>query len=174
MKRLIAPLGSLVAVAGVAVLALFLAGVFDGNEASGNRGGGAESAGLCAEDQPDCEDTLTGTDGDGYVADDEEIGVAPGCAVGHVGVCDDTPIADGETGDIGFEGDGPQIEPMCVQGVADCGDTIVEVDDKVAPIGMFDDDYQSESNASGNDIADGGPVEEGVSATSSGAVTSDE
>ncbi len=169
MKRWIAPLASLFAVAGVVTLALFLAGVFDGDEASGNRGDGAEVAGLCAEDQPDCGDTLTGPDGDGYVEGDEEIGVAPGCEVGHVGPCNDTPLPDDEVGEL-FEGDGPVIEPACAPGFPDCTDTIVEVDDKVVPIGMFDDDHQSEGGSSGTDIADGAPVEEGVSATSSGAV----
>ncbi len=164
MKRWIASLGSLVAVAGVAALALFLAGVFDGNDASGSGGNSPEVAGVCVEGDPDCGDT-------GFVTDDDGGNtVAPGCEVGHVGVCDDTPIADGEAGEL-FEGDGPVIEPACAQGFPDCGDTIVEVDDKVVPIGMFDDDHQSGSDVSGNDIADGGPVETGVSATSSGATT---
>ncbi|NIM47837.1 MAG: hypothetical protein GTO22_01000 [Gemmatimonadales bacterium] len=50
--------------------------------------------------------------------------MAPGCEVGHVGVCDDTPIADGEDGDL-FEGDGTVIEPVCAPGFPDCADTIV-------------------------------------------------
>ncbi len=129
MKRWIAPLGSLVAVAGVAALALFLAGVFDGNDASGSGGNGPE--------------------------------VAPGCEVGHVGVCDDTPIADGETGDL-FEGDGPAPQPACAPGFPDCADTLVlpdngeEVEDKVVPIGTFDDDHDRSGASGEGDSASGG------------------
>ena len=122
MKRWIAPLGSLVAVAGVAALALFLAGVFDGSDASGSGGNGAEVAGVCVEGNPDCGDT-------GFVTDnDSGDTVAPGCEVGHVGACDDTPIADGETGDL-FEGDGPSLQPACAPGFPDCADTQVLPDD---------------------------------------------
>lgn len=123
MKRWITPLGSLVAVAGVAALALFLAGVFDGNDASGSGGSGAEVAGVCVEGDPDCGDT-------GFViGDDGGDTVAPGCEVGHVGVCDDTPIAEDETGDL-FEGDGPVLQPVCAPGFPDCGDMIVVPDEE--------------------------------------------
>jgi len=121
MKRWIAPLASLSAVAGVVALALFLAGVFDGDDAAGTGAGGPEAAALCAEDSPDCDDTLVARDGEG---DDGGDTVAPGCEVGHVGVCDDTPIADGETGDL-FEGDGPALQPACAPGFPDCVDMIV-------------------------------------------------
>ncbi len=102
MKRWIVPLASLSAVAGVIALALFLAGVFDGNDASGSGGNGAEVAGVTDDDGGDT--------------------VAPGCEVGHVGVCDDTPIADGETGDL-FEGAGPALQPACAPGFPNCTDT---------------------------------------------------
>ncbi len=155
MKRWIAPLGSPVGVAGVAALALFLAGVFDGNDASGGGGNGAEVAGVCVEGNPDCGDT-------GFVTDDDGGDtVAPGCEVGHVGVCDDTPIADGETGDL-FEGDGPALQPACAPGFPDCADTLVlpdngeEVEDKVVPIGTFDDDHDRSGASSEGDSASGG------------------
>ncbi len=121
MKRWIVPLASLSAVTGALVLALFLTGVFDGDEASGSQdtGAGDEVAGVCVEGNPDCGDT-------GFVADDDGGDtVAPGCEVGHVGVCDDTPIADGETGDL-FEGDGPALQPACAPGFPDCEDMIVD------------------------------------------------
>ena len=116
MKRWIGRLASLSTVAGVIALALFLAGVFDGSEASGNRGSGAELPRVCVEGDPDCAGFATNDDGGGAVA--------PGCEVGHVGVCNDTPIADGETSDL-FEGDGPALQPACAPGVPDCVDTIV-------------------------------------------------
>ncbi len=131
MKRWIVPLVSLSAVAGVIALTLFLAGVFDGNDASGGGGNGAEVAGVCVEGNPDCGDT-------GFVTDDDGGDtVAPGCEVGHVGVCDDTPIADGETGDL-FEGDGPALQPACAPGFPDCADMIVngangDIDDAEPP-----------------------------------------
>ena len=75
MKRWIVPLGSLVGVAGVAALALFLAGVFDGDGAVGAGADGQEAAALCAEDRPDCEDTLVGSDGSGE--DGEGTGIEP-------------------------------------------------------------------------------------------------
>ncbi len=144
MKRLIAPLGSLVAVAGVAALALFLAGVFDGNDASGNGGTGAE--------------------------------LAPGCEVGHVGVCNDTPIADGETGDL-FEGDGPAIQPACAPGFPDCADTLVlpddgeEVEDKVVPIDTFDDDNDRSGASGEGDSASGGATASVDPVTTAGSDT---
>ncbi len=120
MKRWILLLASLSAVAGALVLALFLAGVFDRDEASGSQdtGAGDEVAGVCVEGNPDCGDT-------GFVTDDDGGDtVAPGCEVGHVGICDDTPIADGQTGDL-FEGDGPVLQPACAPGFPDCADTVV-------------------------------------------------
>ena len=132
MKRWVVPLASLPAVAATIALALFLAGVFDGDDASGT---GPEAVGLCAEDSPDCEDTLaTGDEGNNLGGDT----VAPGCEVGHVGVCDDTPILDGEDGELIFEGDGPAIQPVCAPEFPDCIDTIVngtngDTDDDVPP-----------------------------------------
>jgi hypothetical protein len=120
MKRWIVPLASLSAVAAAVVLALFLAGVFDGDGASASldTGAGDEQAGVCVEGNPGCGDT-------GFVTDDDGGGtVAPGCEVGYVGVCNDTPIEDGETGDL-FEGDGPAIQPVCAPGFPDCEDMIV-------------------------------------------------
>ena len=46
MKRGIVPLASLSAVAGVIALAMFLAGAFDGDDASGSGDGGPEAAAL--------------------------------------------------------------------------------------------------------------------------------
>ncbi len=126
MKRWIVPLASLSAVAGVIALALFLAGVFDSDDASGSDGDGTEVAGVCAPGFSDCEDTLVaGDENDDEGNNDGGDTVAPGCEVGHVGVCDDTPIADGETGDL-FEGDGPVIQPVCAPGFPDCVDMIVD------------------------------------------------
>ncbi len=124
MKRWIIPLASLSAVVGAVVLALFLAGVFDKDEALGSQDTAADTevAGVCAPDNPGCEDTLVAPDG---ADDDGGDTVAPGCEVGYVGVCDDTPIADGETGDL-FEGDGPTIQPVCAPGFPDCVDMIVD------------------------------------------------
>jgi len=168
MKKWIVPLGSLSAVAGVVALALFLAGAFDGGQASGNRGDGAEVAGVCVEGNPDCGDT-------GFVDDDDGGDtVAPGCEVGHVGVCDDTPIADDEAGEP-FDGDGPALQPACAPGFPDCADTIVvpadgeEVDGLEVPVGRFDGDQQSGSQGSDNDIADGVAVDADASTTTGGA-----
>ena len=172
MKRWIAPLASLFAVAGVVALALFLAGVFDGDEASGDLGDGSEVAGVCAEGHPDCVDTVVAPNGD----EDDGNRVAPGCEVGHVGVCDDTPIADDEAGEL-IEGDGPVIQPVCAPGFPDCIDTVVvtdrgeEVGDFVVPIGTFDDDHQSGSQGPDDGVADGAAVHPGSFATSGGATT---
>ncbi len=164
MNRWIASLGSLVAVAGLAALALFLAGVFDGNDASGSGGSGEETAGVCVEGNPDCGDT-------GFVTDDDgRDTVAPGCEVGHVGVCDDTPSPDGEDGEL-IEGDGPLIQPVCAPGFPDCTDTIVvpadgeEVDGREVPIGTFDGGHQPGSQGSDDDIADGVAADPGAFAT---------
>ena len=136
MKRWVVPLASLSAVAATIALALVQAGVFDGDDASDTS---TEVAGLCAENNPDCEHTLVAGDGN----DDEgnSFGgdtVAPGCEVGHVGVCADTPIPDGDDGELIFEGDGPAIQPVCAPGFPDCVDTIVngsngDGDDDVPP-----------------------------------------
>jgi hypothetical protein len=128
MKRWIVPLASLSTVAGVVALTLFLAGVFDGSDASGTGDGGPESSALCAEGTPNCEDTLVTGDGN----DDRGDTVAPGCEVGHVGDCNDTPTASDDDGDLIFEGDGPSIQPVCAPDFPDCVDTIVnsgETDD---------------------------------------------
>ena len=170
MKRLIVPLASLSAFAGVIALALFLAGVFDGDDAVGADAGGPEVAGVCVEGNPDCGDT-------GFITDDDGGDtVAPGCEVGHVGVCDDTPIADDEAGEL-IEGDGPVIQPVCAPGFPDCIDTVVvtdrgeEVGDFVVPIGTFDDDHQSGSQGPDDGVADGAAVHPGSFATSGGATT---
>ena len=136
MKRWIVPIGSLSAVAVVVALTLFLAGVFDGDDASGTGDGGAESAAVCAEDHPDCGDTLV-ADGANGADDDGGDTVAPGCEVGHVGVCNDTPIADGETGDL-FEGDGPALQPACALGLPDCDDTVLNDNEAGDPIDTDD------------------------------------
>lgn len=170
MKRWIAPLASLFAVAGVVALALFLAGVFDGDGASGDLGDGTEVAGVCAEGHPNCEDTVVAPNGD----EDDGNRVAPGCEVGHVGVCDDTPIADDEAGEL-IEGDRPVIQPVCTPGFPDCVDTVVvpdddEIDGKIVPIGTFDDDRESPSQGPDDGVADGAAVDPGSFATS-GATT---
>ena len=135
MKRWIVPLASLSAVAGALVLALFLAGVFDRDEASGSQdtGAGDEMAGVCAQDNPDCEDTLVAPDG----ADDEGAGtgIAPVCAPGHSD-CVDTVVNDNEAGETvvsdneagePVDGDaGTSISPVCAPGFPDCVDMIVD------------------------------------------------
>ena len=109
MKRWMTALVSISAVAGVTALALFLAGAFDGDSAA-NRADGPEVAAVCAEDHPDCEDTIVVTDD---IADDNGDGAstAPGCALGFP-VCDDTPVEDNETASEAFDGDGPTSAPV--------------------------------------------------------------
>ena len=128
MKRWIVPLGSLSAVAGVIALALFLAGVFDGDDASGADGGGSESAAVCAEDTPDCEDTLVtgdGNDDEGDVAaDNSDDMVFPVCSHDNRD-CDDTVLNDNEADDSIDTDDGPVIQPVCAPGFPDCEDMIV-------------------------------------------------
>jgi hypothetical protein len=90
VKRWIAGLVSISAVAGVTALVLFLAGAFDG-DAADNGVDSSELAAVCAEDHPDCEDTIVATDD---IADDENgdgASIAPGCAIGFPD-CNDTPI----------------------------------------------------------------------------------
>ena len=119
IKRWVLPLASLSAVAGVIALALFLAGVFDGDDSASV--GGPESAAICAEGSPDCDDTIVvpdtgGDDGDG-------ASIAPGCALGFPD-CVDTVVQDNETGEA-FDGDGPTSAPVCAPGFPDCVDMIV-------------------------------------------------
>lgn len=124
MKRWILPLTSLSAVAGALVLALFLAGVFGGDEtpASGDTGAGNELAGICAQDNPDCEDTLVAPDD----ADDGGAGanIAPVCAPGFPD-CVDTVVNDNEAGEPVDEGGGISIAPVCAPGFPNCEDMIV-------------------------------------------------
>ncbi len=141
MKRWIVPLGSLSAVAGVVALALFLAGVFDGDDASGADGGGSESAAVCAEDTPDCEDTLV-TDGAGddegdVAADNSDDMVFPVCASDRPD-CDDTVVNDNEADDSIDTDDGPVSQPVCAPGFTDCEDMIVNGQN-----GDLDDDQAS-------------------------------
>ena len=124
MKRWIVPLASLSAVAGALVLALFLAGVFDRDGASGSQdpGAGNEVAGVCAQDNPDCEDTIVAPDG----ADDEgaDTGIAPVCAPGYPD-CVDAVVNDNEEGEPVNEDAGTSISPVCAPGFPDCEDMIV-------------------------------------------------
>lgn len=107
MKRWFIPVASLSAVAAAVVSALFLAGVFDGNEASVTEDNGTEVAGVCAPDHSDCEDTLVAPD---LTDDDDGEGssIAPVCAPGHSD-CDDTVV----------------IEPVCEPDTPDCADSLV-------------------------------------------------
>ena len=110
MKRWMTALVSISAVAGVTALALVLAGAFDGDSA-GNGSDSSEVAAVCAEDHPDCEDTIVVTDD---IADDDNgdgASIAPGCALGFP-VCDDTPVEDNETVGEAFDGDGPTSAPV--------------------------------------------------------------
>lgn len=124
MKRWIVPLASLSAAAGAVILALFLAGVFDRDEALGHQdtGAGNEVAGVCAPDNPDCEDTLVAEDG----ADDDGAGAssAPVCAPGHSD-CADTVVSDDEAGETVNGNAGTSISPVCAPGFPDCVDMIV-------------------------------------------------
>ena len=126
MERWIVSLASLSAAAGVVALALFLAGVFDGDDASGARdaGGGNEVAGVCAADNPDCEDTLVAPDGDDENGGDANI--APVCAPDHPD-CVDTVVSDGDgPAEEPASGDGgTSISPVCAPGFPDCEDMIV-------------------------------------------------
>ena len=113
MKRWMTALVSISAVAGVTALALFLAGALDDDSADGGADG-SEVAAVCAEDNPDCEDTIVVT---GDIADDDTgdgASIAPGCALGFP-VCDDTPVEDNETGEA-FDGDGPTSARVCAPG----------------------------------------------------------
>ncbi len=126
MKRWIVPLASLSAVAGALVLVLFLAGVFDGDAASGSQdtGAGSEVAGVCAQDSPDCEDTLVAPDG---ADDDDGAGTrsAPVCADGHPN-CADTVVSDNVAGETVNGDAGTSISPVCAPGFPDCVDMIVD------------------------------------------------
>lgn len=124
MKRWIVPLASLSAVAGALVLALFLAGVFDNGEAVGSQdtAPGAEIAGVCAPDNPGCENTLVSPDG---VDDDVgDAGSAPVCAPGHSD-CADTAVNDNGAGEPVDADGGTSISPVCAPGFPDCVDMIV-------------------------------------------------
>ncbi|MCH8813851.1 MAG: hypothetical protein IH957_01960 [Chloroflexi bacterium] len=128
MKRWIALLGSLSAVAGVVALTLFLAGVFDSDDASGTDGDGTEVAGVCAPGFPDCEDTLVadGADDDegNVAADNSDDMVFPVCSHDNRD-CDDTVLNDNEADDSIDTDDGPVIQPVCAPGFPDCEDMIV-------------------------------------------------
>lgn len=129
MKGWTTALVSITAVAGVTALALFLAGAFDDDSA--DRGAdGSEVAAVCAEDQPDCDDTIVATDDIADDGDSDGASIAPVCAPGFPD-CDDTPVQDNETGEA-FDGDGPTSASFCAPppGFPDyCVDTIVHGDD---------------------------------------------
>ena len=111
-KRLIAPLVALTAAAGVITLASFLAGVFDGDDPKVVAGGGPESALVCAEDHPDCDDVLV-------VQDDE----------GDEGDGANTRLRDSEA-DVPVVGqDGVTNAPLCAPGFPDCVDMILVGED---------------------------------------------
>ncbi len=111
-KRLIAGLVALTAAAGVITLALFLAGVFDGDGSTGAAVGGPESAPVCAEGHPDCDDTLVVPDDAG----DEGDGAS-------------TRLKDGEA-DAPVQGQGGVTNaPLCAPGFPDCVDMIVVGED---------------------------------------------
>lgn len=122
MKRWLVPLASLSAVAGVIVLALFLAGVFDGDDGAKAGVGGPESAALCAEDTPDCEDTLVAPDGAGD--DGDGLSSAPVCAPGFPD-CVDTVVSDDEADEPAERQGGITVSPVCAPGFPDCVDMIV-------------------------------------------------
>lgn len=153
MKRWIVPLASLSAVTGVIALALFLAGVFDGDGAVGAGADGQEAAALCAEDRPDCEDTLVGSDGSGE--DGEGTGIAPVCAPGFPD-CVDTVVNDDEAGEPVEGQSGTRIAPLCAPDFPDCVDMIVngangDIDDaepSAAPVVPVDGQCSGEEFAS--------------------------
>lgn len=125
MMRWIVSLVSLSAAAGAVVLALFLAGVFDNGEAVGSQdtAPGTEIAGVCAPDNPGCEDTLVSPDG----ADDDvgDAGSAPVCAP-RGSDCVDTVVNDNEAEETFDENSGTTISPVCAPGFPDCVDMIVD------------------------------------------------
>lgn len=126
MKRWIVPLTAVSAVVGVVALALLLAGVFDGDEASGTDDGSAEVAGVCAEGHPDCEDTLVDTD----VADENDGGgntIAPVCAP-EVPDCEDMIVVGDLEGEI--DGDEPPPAEPIVPTEGQCsGDEFADCED---------------------------------------------
>ena len=108
-KRLIAGLVTLSAAAGVVTLALFLAGVFDGDDATDVAVGDPESP-ICADF--DCDDALVVQDDAG----DEGDGAS-------------TRLRDGEA-DIPVDGQGGVTNaPLCAPGFPDCVDMIVVGED---------------------------------------------
>jgi len=122
---------SITAVAGVTALALFLAGAFDDDSA--DRGAdGSELAAVCAEDQPDCDDTIVVTDdiaddGDGDGDGDGPTSVSF-CAPppGFPDYCVDTIVHGDDTGDVDDNGEGGvSIAPLCDPDFPDCEDMIV-------------------------------------------------
>ncbi len=131
MKRWMTALVSITAVAGVTALALFLAGAFDDDSA--DRGAdGSEVAAVCAEDQPDCDDTIVVTDDIADDGDGDGASIAPVCAPGFPD-CVETVVQDDEAGDaIDSDGDGATSASFCAPppGFPDyCVDTIVHGDD---------------------------------------------
>lgn len=105
MKRWMVTLASLSVLAGVIALAMFLGGVFDGDNEPGSVSG-PEATALCAEDSPDCEDTIVvtndaGDDGDG-------ASIAPVCAPGFPDCLDMVVV--GANGDI--DDAVPEIDPV--------------------------------------------------------------
>lgn len=103
MKKWILPLGSLTAVAMAVIAGLAIAGVFDGDGASGDRTESTNDAlGICIEGAQDCVDTIDGGDGE---SDDG----AAACLVG-----------DSQCKDV------PDVSQICAEGAEDCVDTIDE------------------------------------------------
>ena len=118
-KRWIVGLASLSATAGVVALALFLAGVFDGEDSATPREVSPDSAAQCAEDAPDCDKTLAAEDEGGGITS------SPVCAPDFPD-CKDMVVLNGDdpvTGQGGVD-----IEPVCLDDVLDCGDLVVNED----------------------------------------------
>jgi hypothetical protein len=111
MKKWLLPIGGLAVVAAVAVVALAAAGVFDGDDASGDRtsaeaDGDGSALGVCVEGVEDCVDTVVDTDG----GDGADQGLDQICLAGSED-CDDS--VDGSDG----------FEQTCLAGSEDCDDT---------------------------------------------------
>jgi hypothetical protein len=91
MNRWLIPAGSLAAIVAVAFVALFAAGVFDGDSTSADRDGAESDLARCAEDAEDCDDT-SGGDALGVCVSEDDPLYDPDIP------CQDT-VANGDGGD---------------------------------------------------------------------------
>jgi len=126
MNRWLIPAGSLTAIVVAIVVALFVAGAFDGGGTSADLSddGAAEGdAARCAEGAEDCDDT-SGGDALGICVSEDDPLYDPDIPCQDTVVNDDggDDPADAEAPPDGGGGDSLNV---CIEGVADCGDMVV-------------------------------------------------